>query len=86
MDSAQLKADFGDMLTFHGGVDIQEVLPRGTPDEVEAEVVKRIFAFGAGGGYILSPSHAVQADVPPRNLVTMCQTALEKGAYPLPVS
>jgi uroporphyrinogen decarboxylase len=83
MDSVQLKMEFGDRLSFHGGVDIQEVLPFGTKDDVEAETSLRIGAFGAGGGYILSASHAVQADVPPENLVTMCQTALKKGIYPL---
>jgi len=86
MDSSQLKAEFGDRLSFHGGVDIQEVLPHGTTKEVEEETQKRIRAFGAGGGYILSPAHAVQADVPPENLVTMCRTTLEYGCYPLPVA
>ncbi len=83
MESTQLKTEFGNQLSFHGGVDIQEVLPFGTKEDVEAETSLRIGAFGAGGGYILSPSHAVQADVPPENLVTMCRTALEKGVYPL---
>lgn len=83
MDSTQLKMEFGDRLSFHGGVDIQEVLPFGTKEDVEAETSLRIRAFGAGGGYILSASHAVQADVPPENLVTMCHTALKTGVYPL---
>jgi uroporphyrinogen decarboxylase len=83
MDSFQLKTEFGDKLAFHGGVDIQEVLPFGTKEEVEAETILRIKSFGVGGGYILSPAHAVQADVPPENLITMCHTALEKGVYPL---
>jgi uroporphyrinogen decarboxylase len=85
MDSVQLKAEFGAQLAFHGGVDIQEVLPFGTKEEVEAETSLKIRAFGAGGGYILSPSHAVQADVPAENVVTMCRTALEQGIYPLQV-
>ena len=86
MDAAQLKKDFGDRLVFHGGVDIQEVLPKGTKKEVEAETTLKINAFGPGGGYILSPSHAVQADVPPENIVTMCRTTLENGIYPLSTS
>ena len=85
MDSVQLKAAFGDQLAFHCGVDIQEVLPFGTKEEVEAETSLRIGAFGTGGGCILCPSHAVQADVPPENLVAMCRTGLEKGIYPLEV-
>lgn len=86
MESDVLKSRFGDRLAFHGGVDIQEVLPRGTRKEVEAETLNRIHAFGPRGGYILAPAHAVQADVPPENLVTMCQTVLEKGVYPLPAA
>ena len=34
MDPAGLKRDFGDRLTFYGGVDTQELLPRGTPEQV----------------------------------------------------
>jgi len=83
MDSAALKRDFGDHLTFHGGVDIQHVLPFGSEQEVEAEVRRRIQAFAPGGGYILAPAHNVQADVPPANLVAMCRAAHEYGQYPI---
>ncbi len=83
MDSFELKRDFGDKLTFHGGVDIQEVLPFGTKEDVEAEVYKRIQALGHGGGYILCSSHFIQADTPPANVVTMCEAAHKFGKYPL---
>ena len=32
----ELKQEFGERLCFHGGVDIQRTLPRGTPEEVFA--------------------------------------------------
>jgi uroporphyrinogen decarboxylase len=83
MDSSELKREFGNRLTFHGGVDVQNVLPFGSPADVEREVKLRVRGFGAGGGYILAPSHYVQADVPPANLITMCRAAHEFGAYPL---
>jgi uroporphyrinogen decarboxylase len=83
MESAALKRDFGAQLTFHGGVDIQEVLPFGTPEEVEAEVRRRLRAFAPGGGYILAPAHNVQADVPPANVVAMCRAARHYGRYPI---
>lgn len=83
MDSAELKRDFGDRLTFHGGVDIQEVLPFGSEEDVEEEVRLRIRSFAPGGGYILAPSHNVQADTPPANLVAMCRAAQKHGRYPL---
>lgn len=83
MDAAALKRDFGDRLTFHGGVDEQYVLPFGTEEEVVAEVRRCLRAFGPGGGYILAPAHYVQADVPPANLTTMCRAAQQYGRYPL---
>lgn len=83
MDSAELKNEFGSRLVFHGGVDIQQVLPFGTPAEVEEEVKVRIHAFAPGGGYILSPAHNVQADVHPQNVVAMCQAAQKYGRYPI---
>jgi uroporphyrinogen decarboxylase len=83
MDSAGLKQDFGNCLVFHGGIDIQQVLPFGTPQEVEAEVLNRVQALASGGGYILAPAHNVQADVPPANLVAMCQAAQSVGSYPI---
>jgi uroporphyrinogen decarboxylase len=83
MDSIELKRDFGNKLSFHGGVDIQKVLPFGTETEVIAETRKRIKAFGPGGGYILSSSHNVQADTPPANFMTMVKAAHEFGVYPI---
>jgi uroporphyrinogen decarboxylase len=83
MDSAELKQEFGDRLSFHGGVDEQHVLPFGSEQDVEQEVLRCLEAFAPGGGYILAPAHYVQADVPPANLVAMCNTVHQYGRYPI---
>ena len=83
MNSADLKANYGDKLTFHGGIDIQQVLPFGTKEEIEAEVRTRINDLGPGGGYILAPAHNVQADVKPENIIYMIDAAKRFGCYPL---
>ena len=83
MDAAELKQEFGDRLTFHGGVDEQQVLPFGSEQDVEQEVIRCLQAFGPGGGYILAPSHFVQADVPPANLVAMCRATHAHSRYPI---
>ncbi len=83
MDTARLKAEFGDRLSFMGAIDTQRVLPFGTPDDVRREVERRIADLAPGGGYILAPVHNVQADVPAVNLVTMYRHALQIGRYPL---
>lgn len=66
-----LKERFGDKLIFHGGVDEQELLPKGSPADVAAEVRRLVKILGKGGGYILSSSHSLQADTPPENIVAM---------------
>lgn len=81
MDTKELKKDFGDRVTFHGGIDIQEVLPFGSREEIEEEVMKRVSTMGRGGGYILAPAHNVQADVPPENLEILYQAAVRYGSY-----
>ncbi len=71
MEPDGLKHDFGDRLVFHGGIDIQEILPFGSPEDVKREVRRYIRALGSGGGYIVAPAHNVQSDVPPENLVAI---------------
>jgi len=81
MDSAKLKREFGRDITFWGGVDTQRVLPLGTPQEVKAEVRRRIADLGPGGGYVLGAVHNIQAEVPVDNILAMFEAAREFGRY-----
>jgi uroporphyrinogen decarboxylase len=83
MDTKRLKREFGERLTFWGGVDTQRVLPRGTPQEVRQEVRQRIHDLAPGGGYVLSAVHNIQREVPPENVVAMFEAALGFGRYPI---
>ena len=71
MEPKRLKDEFGDRLSFHGGIDIMRTLPRGTTDEVRSEVGERIRVLGNGGGYILASSHHIQSDTPLANVFAM---------------
>jgi uroporphyrinogen decarboxylase len=71
MAPERLKADFGDRLCFHGGIDMQRLLPLGTPDEIRTEVRRYCDTLGAHGGYILGPAHLFQPDVPPANILAV---------------
>jgi uroporphyrinogen decarboxylase len=82
MDSVELKREFGnDIVFWGGGVDTQRVLGEGTPDEVRAEVRRRLADFMPGGGFIFNTVHNIQANVPPENLVAMWETLREYGRY-----
>ena len=71
MEPESLKAEFGDRLSFHGGIDMQQVLPCSTPEQVRAVAHRYCSSLGAGGGYILDPSHLFQPDVPPENILAV---------------
>ncbi|HCU37800.1 MAG TPA: hypothetical protein DGT21_20890 [Armatimonadetes bacterium] len=75
MDAAELKAEFGDRLSFWGGIDTQHILPNGTPEEVAAETRRIIGILGEGGGYVVNTVHNIQADVPPENILALFQAA-----------
>jgi uroporphyrinogen decarboxylase len=81
MDTAQLKRDFGDKITFWGAIDTQWVLPCGTPQDVETEVRRRLDDLAPGGGFVVAAVHNVQAEVPPANIVAMCEAVEKYGRY-----
>jgi uroporphyrinogen decarboxylase len=77
MDRLELKREFGNRVVFHGGVDNQSVLPRGTPDSVRREARECLNTLGAGReGYICCSCHNVQAGTPLDNIFAMIETVL----------
>ncbi len=81
MDPAELKREFGRDLVFSGGIDAHRVLPRGKPEDVRAEVKRRIQEMGEGGGYVVGAVHNIQPDVPPENICAIFEAGLEYGQY-----
>ena len=82
MQPERLKRLYGERMTFHGGIGLQHVLPRGTPAEIKANVSNVAHTFGKGGGYILAAAHTPPDDVPTENIIAMLETARELS-YPL---
>jgi len=82
MELRKLKSEFGDKLTFHGGVDHQAILPFGTVEEVKKEVRRVIDIMASGSGYCLAPSHDLMLDeFPYDNVVAMYDEAHEYGVF-----
>ena len=75
MECERLKADYGDRITFWGGIDTQHLLPEGSEEDVQKEVAHILSVMGDRGGYILSPAHTIQYDVPARNLIAIYRGA-----------
>jgi uroporphyrinogen decarboxylase len=78
---AWLKKEYGSRLAFQGGIDIQGVLPRGTPQEVAAHVQSRAAILGEGGGYIFGTAHSILPDTPTENILALVEAYHQYGKY-----
>ena len=80
-DLAGLKREYGGKICFIGGIDSQFVLDRPgvTPEEVRAEVEKRMREMKQGGGYVAAPSHSVPYD--PALVRAMVDAIRDFGRY-----
>lgn len=83
-DSQKIKGNFGDKLSFHGGLDNQGLFHTDKQDIIE-DVKKKISYFAPGGGYIFSSGHNIQANCPPENILSIFDTAKQFGKYPVKV-
>jgi hypothetical protein len=84
MDPIELKRRFGDRISFWGGgVNTQQTLPYGTPEEVKREVRERIQIFGRRGGFVFGAIHNIQTQTPIENVLALFETLRECRDYPL---
>ena len=63
---------YAGQVCFHGGIDVQRLLPEGTPEQIKREV--RAYARTLGAGYIAGPAHFFQPGTPPENIIALYQS------------
>jgi uroporphyrinogen decarboxylase len=81
MDPAAIKREFGRDLAFWGGLGTQTTLPFGSPAEVRRTVRDLITTVGAGGGFLIAPTHVVEPEVPWENIIAFIEAVDEFGRY-----
>jgi uroporphyrinogen decarboxylase len=82
MELEGLKKDFGNDLVFWGGgVNTQSTLRTASPDLVRDEVKRILDIMAPGGGFVFTPVHNIQEDVPPENFWAMWETLMDYGNY-----
>jgi uroporphyrinogen decarboxylase len=79
MDPYETKREFGNDLTFFGGMSVQKLLPFGTPQAVRDETLRLMEQVGRGGGFIIAPSHDMPGDIPIENMVAFIETVRNGG-------
>jgi uroporphyrinogen decarboxylase len=73
MSPENLGKSYGGKICFHGGIDVQKVLPYFTPEQVKTEVKRYHSNLGKKGGYICCSTHFLQPDNSPENIFAMYQ-------------
>ena len=81
LDFSKIKEDFGEHISFHGGISIQKTMPRGTREEIQNEVKDRAKKLAPGGGYIFCTAHNLQVDTPLENVEILFDAYKEFGKY-----
>lgn len=80
MDVHYLVKKYRRRLVFHGGLSTQRTLPYGTVEDVRSEVAELI-ELGSEGGFIISPAHSVEGDVPLENMLAFIEMVKEQEEY-----
>ncbi len=82
MEPKVLKSEYGDQIVFWGGgIDTQQTLPFGTPDEIRTQVKERMRIFGKDGGFVFNTIHNIQAGIPQSNLVALFEAIADYRNY-----
>jgi len=79
----ELKREYGDQITFYGGLGSQSTVPFGTPQEIKSEIARLCREMGEGGGYILAPAKAIQPETPSENAAAVVEAFLEQAGVSL---
>lgn len=80
-DPYAAKHRWGDRIAFEGGIGTQNLLPRGTPGEIRAEIRRLCAEVGRGGGFIISPTKPIMPDVPTENAVACVEEILAQAGH-----
>ena len=77
MDAENMSHLFKGKINFFGAICVQDILPNGTPESINAEVKRVAGILGKGGGYILAPAHNIQDDTSVENVLALFEAVKE---------
>ena len=83
MDILWLKKEYGRHLCFNGGISSQYTIPRGTPRQIQKEIMACLKYLGKDGGFIIGPTKSLNPDVPLNNCLAVLATILNQSRHSL---
>jgi len=80
MDEREIARRFGGRVCFWAGMDVQQILPRGTPEDVRREVRFMIDVYDRpDGGCMITAGNGITPDVPLENLLAFYDETYNYG-------
>ncbi|HEY5511752.1 MAG TPA: uroporphyrinogen decarboxylase family protein [Prolixibacteraceae bacterium] len=76
-----MKERFGNKFAFWGAIDQQDLLPNGSDEELERDIIEKISILGKGGGYMIAPAHIIQHDISPERVLKFIELCKKHGNY-----
>jgi uroporphyrinogen decarboxylase len=73
MDLSWIKKEYGRHFIFDGTIGTQSTMPFGTPAEVRRVIAENKRLYGYDGGLIISPTHVLEPEVPPENIMAFLE-------------
>ncbi len=81
IDYRDYKKRFGSRLTLMGNIDVEWPLVRGTPEDVERDVLAHMEALKPDGRWVAGSSHSITNYIPHENFVAMINAIHRYGVY-----
>ncbi|WP_423128580.1 uroporphyrinogen decarboxylase family protein [Gaoshiqia sp. Z1-71] len=75
----EMKSRFGQKFAFWGAIDQQDLLPNGSDEELERDIIEKITVLGKDRGYMIAPAHIIQNDVSPERVLKFIELSLKHG-------
>ena len=72
-DPESLQSQYGQRISFFGGIDQKHLLPSGNIPALEEEIRRLYGILGKDGNYLMAPSQIIQADTPPEMVRAMVE-------------
>ena len=81
MNPYKIKQKYGKKVTMFGGLDIQDLFPNGTVEDIRNTVRDYKKYIGAGGGFIISPAHHLQSDTSAEKIGAFYDESMKPTEY-----